>query len=319
MSARPDRAPFGSEQPTGEATIKLLPIALGEFLKLNIPPRKMLLGPIIAEKSISMIYGPRGCGKTHLVVGIALAIVGGNGFLRWQAPNPRRVLIIDGEMPGALLIERLQAATQGMANFSYAESGLVILASDLCPDGLPDLGTTEGQEAFAPHLDGFDLIIIDNISTLCRTGKENEAESWGMLQNWALAQRRAGRSVLFVHHAGKGGDQRGTSRREDVMDTVIKLSRPSDYEATEGARMVIEFTKARGIIGDAAESFEAQLRDGVWSICLASTARDKRIIELHCEGLHQREIAKEADTSAATVNRVVKRYKAGVTIADNDP
>lgn len=296
----------------------LLPIALGMFLKLDIPPRQMVLGPIIAEKSINMIYGPRGCGKTHLVVGIALAVAAGNAFLRWSAPKPCRVLIIDGEMPGAVLIERLSAATQGLDNFSFAETGLVILASDLCADGLPDLGTAEGQEAFAPHLEGFDLIIIDNISTLCRTGKENEADSWGMLQNWALAQRRAGRSVLFVHHAGKGGDQRGTSRREDVMDTVIKLSRPSDYEATEGARMVIEFTKARGIIGDGAEPFEAQLRDGAWSICLASTARDQRIIQLHCEGLHQREIAKEADTSPATVNRVIKRYKSGVTVADND-
>ena len=64
-----------------------------------------------------------------------------------------------------------------------------------------------------------------------RTGRENEAEGWLPVQDWALGHRRAGRSVLFIHHAGKGGLQRGTSRREDVLDTVIGLRRPTDYSA----------------------------------------------------------------------------------------
>lgn len=91
------------------------------------------------------------------------------------------------------------------------------------------------------------------------------------------------------------------------MDTVIKLSRPSDYVATEGARIVVEFTKARGIIGGDAEAFEAQLRDGEWSFRSASNARDDRIMALHGEGLKQREIAIEIGCGAATVNRVLKR------------
>ena len=49
------------------------------------------------------------------------------------------------------------------------------------------------------------------------------------VQEWILQLRRRGISVLIVHHAGKGGDQRGTSAKEDVLDTVIKLSRPDDY------------------------------------------------------------------------------------------
>ena len=36
-----------------------------------------------------------------------------------------------------------------------------------------------------------------------------------------LAHRRAGRSVLFMHHAGKGGQQRGTSKREDALDVAL--------------------------------------------------------------------------------------------------
>ena len=294
----------------------LLPLGLRDFLALDIPPRENLLSPIIAEKSVNMLFGPRGCGKTHLGVGIAVAVATGTRFLRWEAAKPRRVLYIDGEMPAAALIERFKAATANVANFSFAELNLSILASDLRHDGLPDLSTSEGQDRFAASVEGAALIIADNISTLCRTGKENEAESWGSLQAWALEQRRADRAVLFLHHAGKGGDQRGTSRREDIMDTVIKLSRPPDYTSTEGARMIVEFSKARGIMGRDVEAFEAQLKDGEWTERSAANVRDQSIIALHLEKLPQREIAKDVGTSLGTVNRVVNRYKAGLPIVD---
>ncbi len=73
--------------------------------------------------------------------------------------------------------------------------------------------------------------------------------------------RRRGVSVLIVHHAGKGGEQRGTSRREDVLDTSISLRRPNDYVPTEGARFEVHFEKARGIHEDRAKPFEAKLED----------------------------------------------------------
>ena len=131
------------------------------------------------------------------------------------------------------------------------------------------------------------------------------------MQAWALAQRRAGRSVLFVHHAGKGGEQRGTSKREDVMDTVIKLALPSDYSPVDGARFTVSFTKSRGMFGDDAEPFEAAYRDGLWSTKSLDDVRTAQILELHAEGLNQRDIAKEVDCSPATVNRVIKRSKLG--------
>ena len=100
----------------------------------------------------------------------------------------------------------------------------------------------------------------------------------------------------------------GQSGLGDDIATLTWLTRDDDLKRPG----------ARGIIGDGAEPFEAQFRDGTWTICLASRARDQRIIQLHCEGLNQRDIAKEADTSAATVNRVIKRYKSGASAADND-
>jgi putative DNA primase/helicase len=299
FAPHPD-APKETRQP-------LRPMPLADFLALVIPPRRLLLAPVLPMQAITMLYGPRGCGKTHVAVGIGLAVATGTGFLRWQASEPKRVLYIDGEMPAGALQERLEAAKRKVLNPSFAEQNFEILAADIYRDGLPDLSSVDGREAFAPVLEGFDLVIVDNISTLCRTGKENEAESWGELQGWALAQRRAGRSVLFLHHAGKTGDQRGTSRREDVMDTVMKMSRPQDYKAQEGARFIIEYTKARGFAGDEAEPFEAWLKDGHWTVRDATCARDEAIRALSAEGCSQREIASELGCGLATVNRALKR------------
>ena len=282
---------------------------LAEFLALKIPPREMMLGPIIAERSIKMIFAPRGVGKTRLAYGMAGALATATGFLKWKAERPRRVLIVDGELPGTVLQERLRHAIADLDNRSYAETHIRIVPSDLFERGLPDLATVEGQEALDPLIGDAELIILDNVSTLIRSGKENEAESWGRMQEWLLAQRRAGRSTLLLHHAGRNGESRGTSKREDVMDTIVRLTNPSDYQPSEGTRFTMEFTKSRSVMGTDVESLEVSLNAGQWAWLPITDVRANRIIALHSEGLSQREIATDLGTSLGTVNRTLKAAK----------
>ena len=69
-----------------------------------------------------------------------------------------------------------------------------------------------------------------------------------------------GMSVAAVHHAGTNGRQRGTSRREDALDTVIALRRPEDYSSEQGARFEIHFEKLRNRAnGSGALPFDATL------------------------------------------------------------
>jgi putative DNA primase/helicase len=215
------------------------------------------------------------------------------------------VLVIDGEMPAVTLQQRLQRIADE-SPVGHPDS-LRIIASDLHPNGLPDLSDEDDQHWYTDALGGAELIIIDNLSTLCRSGRENDAESWLAVQGWALARRREGRSVLFVHHAGKGGAQRGTSRKEDVLDTVIALKRPDDYSPAEGARFEVHFEKARGFNGPEAEPFEAALTAAGWAVRKLEDALEARVLALQADGLSQRDIATEIGKSAATVNRILKR------------
>ncbi|GJD51765.1 hypothetical protein OPKNFCMD_4523 [Methylobacterium crusticola] len=288
----------------------LNPIGLAEFLAREFPPREMVLGPWLPVGGLAMLYAPRGCGKTHVALEVAYAAATGGSFLKWQAPQPRSVLIIDGEMPGATLQERLARIETSAQISRSGVKQLRILASDLHPDGLPDLSSTEDQSRYTAALGDAELIIVDNLSTLCRSGRENEAESWLAVQGWALARRRENRAVLFVHHSGKGGGQRGTSRKEDVLDSVIALRRPEDYSPAEGARFEVHFEKARGFSGPDAEPFEAALTATGWAVRDLDDALEDRVLALHAEGMKQREIAAEVGKSAATVNRILKRVGA---------
>jgi putative DNA primase/helicase len=189
-------------------------------------------------------------------------------LLRWSAPKPRRVLYIDGEMPLVSLQERLRAISLGFGA-KIPNAGFRILAAD-CVEGGINLGTEEGQRSLEPLLDDVDLLILDNLSTLCTTGGESASDAWVPMQNWLLKLRRQGIAVLFIHHAGNNGRQRGTSRREDALDTVIALRRPEDYLPDQGARFEVHFEKLRnradgagGIPFEASlESFVADGREG---------------------------------------------------------
>jgi Winged helix-turn-helix DNA-binding len=145
-----------------------------------------------------------------------------------------------------------------------------------------------------------DVIMVDNLSTLCRGLKENDADSWVPVQS----QRRAGKSVAFIHHGGKSGQQRGTSRKEDVLDTVISLRRPPDYSAEDGCRFELYFEKTRGFHGPDAEPFEARLIGNQWAISEIKSGDDMETLRaLRKQGLSVRDIADRTGLSKSTVAR----------------
>lgn len=304
---------FIPEPPLPTAAIKIVSIA--ELLEMEIPPREEILAPIFLTQSLSMVHAYRGIGKTHVALGIAYAVASGGTFLKWTAPKPRHVLYLDGEMPASGIQERLATIADRSDAEPPSPDYLQILTPDLQPLGIPDLSTKEGQLSLEPHIEDTELIIVDNISCLCRTGRENEAEGWAPVQGWALQQRAAGRSVLFIHHSGKGGGQRGTSKREDLLDTVLGLKRPADYETDQGARFEVHFEKARHLFGDDAKPFEAMLQadesgGGSWVFKDVSEATIDRVVILHNEGLNQTDIANELGVHKSTVNRAIRKAKA---------
>jgi putative DNA primase/helicase len=284
-----------------------------EFLNLTIPPREFILDPILRQKDLAMLYSWRGVGKTYLALSMAYAIASGTKFLRWTVPSPRRVLYIDGEMPASTMQERLsniKAASKVEPQQDYFR----IVTPDAQDVPIPNLLSRESQELVdSLLLRNAEVVVFDSISTLFRGGRENEAESWLPAQEWALQLRRRGLTVIFLHHEGKGGAQRGTSRREDVLDTVIQLVRPHDYHAVQGARFELRFEKARATFGDAVQPLEATLlvRDGraEWSMSEMEDCKLAQAVVQFKIGLSVRAVGKEIGVSKSEAQRLHDKAK----------
>lgn len=293
------------------------PICLTEFAKLELPPRKTLLYPILPERGLAMLFAGRGIGKTHVALGIAHAVSCGGEFLRWKAEKPKRVLYIDGEMPQQALQERLKAIQAASDHEPEAEA-FKLFCMDRQPLGQSiNLADRKHQIALKPFLDDVSFLVLDNMSTLMNGGPENDAESWDSMQAWLLQLRRRGVTVLIVHHASRGGNARGTSKREDVLDTVIQLKHPSDYSPADGARFEVHLTKARGVFGEDAAPFEATLQTdsegrAVWTCADLGEDDDanmEQILTLASAGNSVREIATQLKKSKSVVHRILKEAR----------
>ena len=290
-------------------------ISMEEFLLSTLPERDYLLHPVIPEQGIVMLVAKRGIGKTFTALHMSLSVAGGLSLFNWHAPKARSVLYVDGEMPAISMQERLAALATGMAAPPHAMQNFSIITPDIQSRPMPDLATTYGQQALEPFLAGVDLLVLDNLATLCRTGKENESQSWTPMQTWLLDLRRRGMAVLLVHHAGKSGDQRGTSAREDIMDTVISLRRPTTYSVAEGARFEVHLTKARGIVGEDAMPFEVHLRSEgnqlIWDVNELVNVQAEQLKQLLAEGFSIRDCADEMGVSKSVVHRLKKKLEEG--------
>lgn len=298
--------------PEARRSRHLRTIDFAQLLELDLPPRAPLLGPWLMEQSLNMVHAKRGTGKTHFTIGTAFAVATGTSFLRWAAPAARRVLFVDGELPARVLQDRLAEARR-RTGVSPAPGFLTIITPDLLNRAAPDLATLSDQAELDEVIAGHDLVILDNLSCLVRSGAaENDAESWVTVSDWALRHRAAGRSILFVHHSGKSGAQRGTSRREDLLDVVVSLRQPADYDPAEGARFEVHFEKARHLAGRDVAAFEVALDDaapGGWSVQSLEDNVDAQIVDRMALGLSMADIGRELNLHKSNISRRVRELK----------
>lgn len=300
--------------------VPLTKVTAQEFILSEIKPRPMLLDPVLPAQGLAMLYSKRGIGKTYLALGLAAAVASGGQFLRWRAPQSHHVLYVDGELPAITLQERIASILASIEN-EFVPEALQFITPDLQQRPMPNLATVQGQALIEPHLAAVHLVVLDNLSALCHCD-ENEGFDWLPVQNWTLSLRRRGISVLLIHHAGKSGAQRGTSRREDLLDTVITLKHPADYEPSQGLRCQVHFEKTRAMLGDQANPFEVRLETqpngaAAWTVQGLEHATTEQAEELFETGMSARDVAAELGISRATAFRLRKFWRANRDGADS--
>ena len=299
-------------------------ISLKELTIMDIPPRKAIIDPLIMEGSSMEINGASGIGKTWFTLEMLCSICTGEKFLgKYEIANPRPVYYIDGEMPLDSIRERMNMI---MARYIYkykvSEIPFHISNPLLFKNNfIPKINDTKiTQPIFKDEVKRFSdiyqkplFICFDNLSCLTDY-KENDNDDWTSMLDMYTELKHEGHSICHVHHVGKGGHQRGASRKHDALDTVIHLKRPEEYDASEGAVFNVKFDKHRHFAGEYARSFKCAIKVDdnnkvSWDISDFKDVASEELLTAYCMGLPDityTKLEEEFGISKSSIGRTIK-------------
>ena len=315
-SKKPGKQTDSSKKKTKylEPSDKLTLISGDKLIKLDHKPTRHYWGNHVTDGMLGMLYGPRGSGKTFAALGIAISIATGKKFLGHGPEKPRNVLLLDGEMGTKLLKQRTQEMRKSLGADNL--KNLSIFSPDMYRHVLPTLAGKEGQTA----IDGLisknvNVVIVDNISAWNHGGRE-DADGWSAWAEWMLKHKHLGRTVILIHHANKGGGQRGTSRKEDNLDFVIQLSPFSNPKHPTALSFNLTWEKVRS---EGKEStpvlqvtrVERDKKPPKWEHLEVAglEGRIAEAVELSEKGMAPKQIAEAMGVTKSSVSRYLKAGK----------
>ncbi|WP_165790870.1 AAA family ATPase [Pleomorphomonas carboxyditropha] len=282
-----------------------------DLLRLDIPKREPMLGSWLADRQTGMIYAEAGLGKSMLALAMALAVAGGGTlFGLWEAPRPRRVLIVDGEMDLIDLRERLEVLMPTIPGIDR-EAALrnIQFVARLGQTGgdFIDIASPEGRETVLQLAADQDaaLVFFDNLSTLATVGDENAASSFDPVLSLLVALKAEGRTSILIHHANKKGGYRGTSKMTVPLNIVIHLTRPQGLCENGGAAFEVSFEKVRSLRGDDTKRFTTKLEDGRWTTPGSGSDQIDQLVAMVRSGHYRSDsaLAKALNVDRSTVSR----------------
>jgi putative DNA primase/helicase len=285
-------------------------VTLDVFEAMEIKPRPFIIEGLLRQGESAMLFAKTGVGKTYLAMQLAMgATREGEVLGPYSTVSPCGVLYVDAEMSAA----DMQARVRNLAIRADGKR-FHLLSSELLASGnqaVPNL-----DEEWRPALlnwltqhPDIGLVVLDNLSSLTPGVAEDKRLDWDSINQWIIELRRRGLSVVLVHHAGKGGDQRGTSAREDQLNLTLRLTALDDRTTTA---FRVDFQKARGLSGEQKKPFVVELvEDEHGRINLVHKNLNDEITAqvafLAAEGMRQNEIKDKLDISQAGVSRRLKR------------
>ena len=299
-------------------------ISLKELTIMDIPPRKAIIDPLIMEGSSMEINGASGIGKTWFTLDMLCSIATGESFLgKYEVKNPRPVYYIDGEMPFDSIRDRVNMI-MGRYIYKYKVSEIPFHISNpllFKNNFIPKINDTKiTQPIFKDEVKRFSdiyqkplFICFDNLSCLTDY-KENDNDDWTSMLDMYTELKHEGHSICHVHHVGKGGHQRGASRKHDALDTVIHLKRPEEYDSSEGAVFNVKFDKHRHFAGEYARSFKCAIKVDdnnkvSWDISDFKDVASEELLTAYCMGLPDityTKLEEEFGISKSSIGRTIK-------------
>lgn len=296
-------------------------VSLRKLKAMKFAAEKRLLGKLVLARSIGMMFGPRGSGKSMLAMIIVYAIAARKEVYPWGVGEGALVCYLDGEMRIRGFQERinqLHAFNASPESAALGADNFHVISRDLVGATIGSIDNEVGQkaiDALIPY--GVRLIVIDNLAAWTEAG--GEGTSWQVIKKWLLQKRLDGVAVLLLHHAGKSGAQRGTSAHEDLLDYSIRVT-PMASEDASTTVFDVDHTKLRDHLPELRGTFRFSIRTTETNVLQftsvsVSTKHDELAEEIkkhRADGLNNTQIAEKVGCHKATVGRILK----AITLAE---
>ncbi len=280
-------------------------VTASELDLTEIPPRESIAAPFFCVGDLGFVFGVRGDGKSWVSLMLALGIASGKSLPFWPVSKPRRVLVADGEMPLESLKERQRLLGNAPSNLLYLQHEFFFQKTGQSLD----LADSVAQAALTAVIReaGVEVVILDNLSCLFFGVRENEADSWEQVLPWLLEMRRMGIAVVIVAHAGRNGEMRGTSKREDHAFWVMKVTKSEMPDGQPGTRFRTHFTKNRNSLDSDCPPLEWTLRPAGHQLEITSVpvTNEFAVLNLIAAGVSSAsDIAEELNLSKGRISQI---------------
>ena len=192
-------------------------------------PIKYLVKRWLPEKSLVMLHGKSGNGKTFIVLDMVLHIAAGKPDWFGNKVNPGLVIYLAGEghagLKGRLTAWKTKHnPPKGSVKFKLSRHGA-------------NLDKPDGYQFVIEHLRALPekpvIIVIDTLHTFLSGDENSSQDANKMLDACRALKREFDCTVLLVHHTGHNDDTQGRARGSSAwfaaMDSDISVQR-KDYD-----------------------------------------------------------------------------------------
>ena len=297
-----------------------------EFDTIEYPKVEYILNPVFTSRSFNQIYGYYESGKTVFGLACSIAMASGQEFLGWKSEKSVPTLYVESELTGHQFSSVRSSILQGyldqgktfnhanhftlthddlaMAGFKYGFKDVAV-ARENGKRAAIDYGK-KGRRFILEHLKRIEkktgqkpFYFLDNMTRLASID-ENKATDWNPFINWGVDLKNDGYSGLFVHHANKGNDTKGSSGSSTIgrlLDTSIALRKLDpdyrfDIKGDKSLQSSIFFDKSRGFGGSkwSKKRIITMDENGIWKHYPYLPQVAFQILKLHTQGLSQQQI-----------------------------
>jgi hypothetical protein len=195
------------------------------FQEIEIEFDRYWIYPLIARGGfVTLISGHKGCGKSMYILSLLSAAANKADLLCYSTSvsgcggPPPKILYIDGEQTKEDLIKRFKFLNMPDNVIPFVCRDKLFTSRMDMPSNLLMNEKWRKVWSYRIEQEKFDIVVLDNITSLTPGRDENSTKDWSPVNQWLLNLSRGNDChIIAIHHLGKDAKKgaRGTSHLYD--------------------------------------------------------------------------------------------------------